>query len=551
MLNQYLSCHGSIFRVLLRDDTGCWLISHENPAAPLYVVAEELASYERIVPPPSSASSSPAALKRLALIQPLLDLGETAIIDKSARIKVSKDIAEAQSTTYRRVLTLFYRYLATGQLISAKPRLPIRNSTYDWAIRKFYYSAKKLSLRGAFEMMLVQKFTDSNGSLMPDAPSWGSFRSYFYRHDFNKNPQKIISRDGLSHYQRNCRPAFGRVSEWRTQPGSFQMDATQADTYLVSTLDRSVIAGRANIYLAVDTFSQLIAGIYVGFNCDDSAVIRCLANAACDKVEFCRQYGIEILPEQWPSLGLPNEIITDRGREFCGTLMDELCRRFGIELLAQPPFRPELKGLVEKSFHLLQEKYKPLLRGSGVIEETAQERWSVDYRTQAKLNLTEFTQVLIHCIVQLNSGRVLPSGKTPAQLWIEAAPKLLDVAPDMLLLMALPRTTVKLIRRGFHVNGIFYIPVKMDGLYINDSYCVAYDPDNLSYVFLADKDWLPCPAAPGQGVEQVSLVEHQALRDSGKAERQAAAQRELASEAECTKAVQQIVSNVTKMGGTS
>lgn len=103
------------------------------------------------------------------------------------------------------------------------------------------------------------------------------------------------------------------------------MDATQADIYLVSRHDRSKIIGRPYIYLAVDTATQLIAGIYVGLECDESAVMLCLANAAQDKVEFCREHGVEIDPAQWPSQGLPHEIITDKGTEFFGPRMQELC----------------------------------------------------------------------------------------------------------------------------------------------------------------------------------------------------------------------------------
>ena len=37
------------------------------------------------------------------------------------------------------------------------------------------------------------------------------------------------------------------------------------------------------------------AGLYVGLECDESAVMLCLANAAQDKVEYCRNPpGIQI-----------------------------------------------------------------------------------------------------------------------------------------------------------------------------------------------------------------------------------------------------------------
>ena len=59
--------------------------------------------------------------------------------------------------------------------------------------------------------------------------------------------------------------------------------------------------------------------------------------------------------------------------------------KYGIEFESLPPFRPDGKSLVEKSFDLIQQKYKPALRGKGVIEADAQERWAVDYKVKLYL----------------------------------------------------------------------------------------------------------------------------------------------------------------------
>ena len=83
------------------------------------------------------------------------------------------------------------------------------------------------------------------------------------RRIYHRRSRASISRNGLTDYQRNHRPLFGSASEWKGRIGAFQMDATQADIYLVSRLDRSQVVGRPYIYLAVDTATQLIAGIYV------------------------------------------------------------------------------------------------------------------------------------------------------------------------------------------------------------------------------------------------------------------------------------------------
>ncbi len=513
MRNQFVERNGEKFKVLASDGSGAWLISYDSPAAPFFV--GDMGAYQRTVPPPAQGGElSAAGQKRLDLIQPLLDAGNAAITDKQYRLQVSKDIAERHFTTSRTVLKLYHRYLATGQLLSPKARAPSVNPDYEWAIKTFYFSAKRLSLRGAFEMMLLQRYTDHQGQLAPTRPTFGSFRAYFYTRNYHKSPRKIIARDGLTHYQRNCQPAFGTASAWRKFPGSFQMDATEADIYLLSD---SGAPFRPYIYLAVDSATQLIAGVWAGEECDEMSVMRCLENACQDKVEWCGRHDITITEEQWPSHGLPYEVITDKGREFCGARMQELCRRYGVELISQAPFRPDRKGLVEQAFHLLQERYKPLLRGKGVIEPDAQERWAVDYRGQAVLTLENFTQVLIHCIVYLNSGRMLSSGRTPAQLWAESTPQLLDVDAEELRLMALPRTTAKLTRKGVRVNGVLYVPADMDGLYLGDELTLSYDPVNLSRVYLAEHDFRPCMAAPGQGVEELSLTAYKAAQEGRRA----------------------------------
>lgn len=51
--------------------------------------------------------------------------------------------------------------------------------------------------------------------------------------------------------------------------------------------------------------------------------------------------------------------------------MEELSLRYGVVIQNLPPYRPDRKGLVEKAFDLIQGRYKPLLRGKGVIEEDA------------------------------------------------------------------------------------------------------------------------------------------------------------------------------------
>lgn len=536
---------GEIFRVLRESENGLWLISYLDPAAPLFVSSAD--GLERIETPAQFIEAQKRALtqaedRRLTLIQPLLD-DEKCITDRSHRLSIAKEVAANSCTTTKRVMRIFYRYLAKGELGSHPGREKKKRPDFDWAIQHFYYSAKRLSLRASYDMMLVQKYTNSNGQLLADAPSWNSFQRYFYSNNYHKKPEKIIAREGLSHYQRNCRPTYGNAAQWRSTLGCFQMDATEADIYLVSRFDRSQIIGRPYIYLSVDSSTQLIAGLYVGLEAGELAVLKCLENAAMDKAAFCKRYGVEITPEQWPNMGIPSEIITDKGKDFCSARVQEFCAKYGIEMQSLPPFRPDQKSAVEKSFDLLQSRYKPLLRGKGVIEDDAQERWSVDYRTQAVLDLDEFITIVIHCVIYLNSGRLLSANKTPAQAWAGAAPSLLTVNMDELHCFTLPRTTVKLTRKGFAHNGLTYVPDNSTLLHIGSRYEIAYDPSDSSTIFIFENGhFLPTNlSSKFDQFQGLSWSEIRELKKTQQKNRQAARQSEVAASVAATQAVQSII----------
>lgn len=541
---------GEIFRVLQEVDNGMWLISYEIPAAPFFAASAEAEGLERIETPllfleARQRSLTPAERKRLALIQPFLD-DEHCMTDRGHRLSVVKEVAASAKTTTKQVLRIYYRYLARGELGSHPGREPKKRPDFDWAIQKFYFSAKRFSLRAAYDMMLVRKFTDGNGQLREDVLSWNSFQRYYYSQGYHRRPERIIAREGLTHYQRNCRPAYGNAAQWRSRPGSFQMDATEADVYLVSRFDRSQVVGRPCIYMAVDTATQLVTGVYVGLEAGELAVLKTLENAAMDKVQFCQQYGIEISPEQWPCSGLPEEIITDKGRDFLSDRVKEFCAKYGIEMQSLPPFRPEQKPMIEKSFDLLQSRFKPLLRGKGVIEDDAQERWSTDYRAQAVLDLDEFTAIVIHCIVYLNSGRLLSSGKTSSQTWIDATPALLAVNAEELHHFTLPRAVVKLTRKGIVHNGLTYTPDISAPLHIGSNYEIAYDPSDSSAIFIwEDNHFLQANlSSKFDQFQGLSWSEIQSLKKVQQRDRQAARQSEVAASVAATQAVQSIIQTV-------
>lgn len=185
--------------------------------------------------------------------------------------------------------------------------------------------------------------------------------------------------------------------------------------------------------------------------------------------------------------------------------MRELAEKFGMEFESLPPFRPDEKGLVEKAFDLIQQKYKPLLRGKGVIEADAQERWAADYRKQAVLTLEEFTQIVLHCVLYLNKSRILEKVSLPglaptaSNLWNhylkQNKSEVIPVNAKDLYLLSLPRELVSYSKKGLCYQGLYYVSRRYQKILEQQpgrKKCrIAYDPANITQIyFIHGTDYL-------------------------------------------------------------
>ena len=488
---------------------------------------------------------------RAALISPLMV--EECIYDKSLRNSLLRNIASDSSVTRKtilRYLWLYWVYQSKNALLPAeRPAPELHELTADekairWALNKYYYTPQRQSLQTAYKMMLRAKYCDAKGRLQSEYPSFWRFRYFFRQH---RDPiSESISREGIKAYQRNHRPFTGAVSDYAGTIGTYMTDATVADIYIVSRLSRRPI-GRPVIYTMVDAYSRLITGVYVGIEGGQYALRLLLQNTFADKVSFCRQHNIEIDPQDWPSHHLPTKIMTDRGSEFLGGPLENLCEGYGIEIENLPAYRPDLKGVVEKLFDLIQSAYKPLLKGKGVVESDIQERGAPDYRRQGSLDLEQFTAVVLRCVLYYNSQYIqsgfsrtpdmASAGITPtaAAIWSFCSAQddcPVSIASDPKLLYALlPRTDGKITQRGLELfnlrfsNCTFKKRFVAAGLNGRELVKVAYSPDCLDNVYLYENgDYIPFTLAQkiylGKSLAEIADMQQNEKSESANWKRQ-------------------------------
>ena len=173
----------------------------------------------------------------------------------------------------------------------------------------------------------------------------------------------------------------------------------------------------------------------------------------------------------------------------------------GVTIVNLPSFRPELKGVVEKFFDLIQSSYKKHLKGRGVIESDFQERGAKDYRKEACLTMCDFERIILHCILYYNNQRIIENfsftremiaeniAPHSSDIWnwskAQSGANLIPISYDELVLTLLPRVTAKFSRKGLIVNKLRYKHDDFTEHYLQGGVAtVAYNPDDVSCVWL-------------------------------------------------------------------
>ena len=500
-----------ILRVLMQRDDTSLVIDCIKGTMPKWVLADSLAAYEgcsdaelceRTAMPLDRQLSEEE--KRIAQERFTLIAGVLPYIGEEDKRSKMIDFLSAQQSkqTIRKYLCLYLVYQNVAALAPApkvEKELSQDEKNMRWALNKFFYTKNKNSLMTAYTFMLKEKYCTADGQLVEKFPTFDQFR-YFYRK--TKSMQKYyISRDGIKDYQRNNRPLLGDgVQQFAPAVGVGMLDSTICDIYLVD--DGGKVVGRPVMTACVDAFSGLCCGYSLGWEGGTYSLRGLMLNVIADKQKWCKEHGVFIKKSEWDSDKLPGVLVTDMGSEYKGDTFSQIAE-LGVKIVNVSPFRPELKGSIEKFFDLIQSTYKKQLKGKGVIEPDFQERGAHDYRKDACLTLKQFEQIILHCIIYYNNHRIIDFPFTEAMIAAEVKPyasnifhwgrkqlgaNLMDVDAKKLIQVLLPRATGKFTRKGLVVNGLRYRHDTYTEAFLRGGEAtVAYNPEDVTEVWLVEK----------------------------------------------------------------
>ncbi len=172
-------------------------------------------------------------------------------------------------------------------------------------INKHYNTDENKTLQFAYEQLINNYYFNKELNKIVDSyPIFGQFK--YHSKKFIDEKKRV----GVKKYERTRRELLGSSRSEAAGPGEmYQIDATIADIYLVSNIDRNQLIGRPVLYFVTDVFSRMIVGFYVGLEAASYiSLMMALYYTFSNKVDICKLYGIDIKEEEWPCAGLPLQI---------------------------------------------------------------------------------------------------------------------------------------------------------------------------------------------------------------------------------------------------
>jgi putative transposase len=298
----------------------------------------------------------------------------------------------------------------------------------------------------------------------------------------------------------------------------WQCDHTRADVLLVDR-DGKLI-GRPWLTTVIDSYSRCIVGINLGFDAPSSQVVALSIRHAILKKNYAAEYKLNC---EWGTLGTPQYLFTDGGKDFRSNHLAEIASQLGFVLKLRD--RPSEGGIVERPFKTFNQSLFSTL--PGYTGSNVQER-PKEAEADACLTLRELEHLVVRFVVdkynQSIDARI--GDQTRFQRWEAGLIADPAVLPERELDICLMKQARRQVQRGGYIR---FENINYKGTYLNghagQTICVRYDPRDITSILVYQTDqgqevFLSRAHAQGLEMEQLALDEARAsakrLREKGK-----------------------------------
>lgn len=256
----------------------------------------------------------------------------------------------------------------------------------------------------------------------------------------------------------------GRPATYRLEV--VEIDHTAANIMIVD--DKNLCLGRPTITVAIDRYTRMIVGLYIGFEPPSTySVMQCLRDMLLPKTYLQTEF--PELKLQWHAFGPPITVVVDNGMEFLSDSFRHVAAVVGFDIYQQPVYQPQFKGTVERFMRTIEQGLMNGLPGRTFSNPT--EKANYDPVKTASITLKEFRRLFYQWMLsdycyRTHSGML----DVPARRWdeeIKRDPIALGYnAHDLDSLLGISKTGV-ITRQGLRHVGLFYQSEELHAIYRN------------------------------------------------------------------------------------
>jgi putative transposase len=197
-----------------------------------------------------------------------------------------------------------------------------------------------------------------------------------------------------------------------------EIDHTPLDLFVID--EKTLLPlGRPTVTVALDKFSRMVIGIYVGFDGPSvSAVLRCLRHAILPKWYVKERY--PDIEHDWPCYGQITELFCDNGLEFHSTELARVALELHTILTFCPKRKPWMKGSVERFLKTMNYQFAHALPGTSLARWFHREDY--DPLSQAVVTHEQLCHVLHRWVIDVYAQSLHRGiNTTPYRKWQEGA----------------------------------------------------------------------------------------------------------------------------------
>ncbi|SEB19865.1 DDE-type integrase/transposase/recombinase [Variovorax sp. YR216] len=206
--------------------------------------------------------------------------------------------------------------------------------------------------------------------------------------------ERAIEKTTARHFEANRRGYSGRNWQGVGGPGhQWAIDSTVGKVFLRSSVNRAWIIGRPIVYVIVDVWSTAIVGFHVCLSGPRWEEARAaLFNAVAGPL-FATTWGLDVpQPVLFPEPTLCFNLLCDRGE-----YLSKSHKVLALELLPMtsytPPYRGDLKGMVEVLHRIVKDKQYSFVPGAMDIRRAEMEKKKLN-PALSKYTLQEYVAYL-------------------------------------------------------------------------------------------------------------------------------------------------------------